>query len=77
MPLPTARGDAAGDAAWSKYPPDVSLAKAEVPPLSTPRLCLCLGTQRTTITIPPLPAPTTNSSSNSAHPSLPCAPPPL
>ncbi|KAJ7745139.1 hypothetical protein B0H16DRAFT_1727033 [Mycena metata] len=38
--LPTARGDAADDTAWSKYPPDVSLAKAEVPPLSTPRLCL-------------------------------------
>ncbi|KAJ7745136.1 hypothetical protein B0H16DRAFT_1889502 [Mycena metata] len=42
-PLPTARGDAADDTAWSKYPPDLSLAKAEVPPLSTPRLCLWAG----------------------------------
>ncbi|KAJ7714542.1 hypothetical protein B0H16DRAFT_1742558 [Mycena metata] len=39
-PLSTARGDAADDTAWSKYPPYALLAKADVPPLPTPRLRL-------------------------------------
>ncbi|KAJ7735466.1 hypothetical protein B0H16DRAFT_1765016 [Mycena metata] len=69
-PLPTARGDAADDTAWSKYPPDASLAKAEVPPLSTPRLCLCAGHAAHDHYNPA-------ACRNSAHPSLPCAPPPL
>ncbi|KAJ7735463.1 hypothetical protein B0H16DRAFT_1765012 [Mycena metata] len=68
-PLPSAGGDA-DDNAWSKYPPDVSLAKAEVPPLSTPRLCLCAGHAAHDHYNPA-------ACRNSAHPSLPCAPPPL